>query len=331
MAVPTITSVTPATGPVGGSNFVVVVGTGFQVPPAVPVSGPTSPQPPTVRAKFDTEVSARVDVISATEMHVTVPPWRGAVPNDALATAIPPVALTVENIDSMGVLVPGETVTAPAAYTYIRPDLRAPAIAQPWARVTAELVLLLRRQVLPNVSHTTHVDYSNPGEAVIAVSKLPALIVEGPRITRDAERWDNETIDTVVGDVESRRQPPYIGKLQYTVIGASDGALELLNIEASIIECFERIKFLEPDVDPADPSLGRLRLFLQLTQPPQTVAVPSDSNVRVFTFECEVRGVAVAFDDAYESGKTIDDTEQQVQQFDPEDPFAVVVVETITS
>src|SRR3990172_7365086 len=114
MAVPTITSVTPNSGPTAGRLLVAIAGTNFQLSPTPP-PGPTNGiLAPTVRVLFGTELAVNVAVVSSTKLYCYIPSGDDG-----------PVDVTVTHLDPLGVPIVGETVTAVAAFTYTRVLLTA--------------------------------------------------------------------------------------------------------------------------------------------------------------------------------------------------------------
>lgn len=308
MAVPTFTSVTPAFGPVGGGNVLKIIGTNFQLPAAQPASGPSVVQPPSVAVTIDGRGALFVDVISTTELAIAAPPFHGQPTDDP----IPVVSIVVSNIDTSGVLIPGEIVTAAGSYTYKRPVIHDNALdptapQSPYTLVSAALITALRRQIISNVSQTTHVDYGEPGVLEITVGKIPAIVIQGPTITRDVARWHSESIAVDNGNgTFSIRKPPFVAKMTYTLVGITDNEREYMNLVGSLQECFERNKYLAVDIDLYNPNAGRVNLVLELTQPPTSTNAPSENNIRTFAAVCEVRGVEVQeiepVDRTYNSG-----------------------------
>jgi len=328
MPTPTFTSVTATKGPVGGDFIVKIVGTNFKLPPVQTVYGPTVPLLRSVSVKFGGEEALMVDVLSTTELVVSVPPYRGIAADDELL----PVAIRIANIDLLGVEIVGEYVVESGAFTYIRPAIHdAPATANvppaPYTAITAALITMFRRQVFANVVQTTHVDYAEPGIMSISVSKIPAIILQGPAVARDLERTHNEPklVENVDGTF-SYLQPPTIEKLSYTIIGVSDNERELVNIMGSIHDLFHRLKYIGVDVDPNNAAAGRVNLVLQLMQDPQITSAPSESNIRTFVAVCEIRGVEIyqtqAVDRMYETTAI----EVQAQQVDGATVEVVVVL-----
>src|SRR3990167_7876709 len=153
MAIPTFTSITPATGPTGGRNLVTIVGTGFRTWPAPPALGPVPPPPAfgpapataaPVRVTFDGEAALSVAVVSSTTLKVVAPPYRGnseaspTHPSDGSPPLpLPATDVIITNVDDAGVAIPGEMVTAADAYLYARTALLTPIAAeaqQVWRR-----------------------------------------------------------------------------------------------------------------------------------------------------------------------------------------------------
>lgn len=316
MAVPTITSITPAVGPTGGHNLVIIAGTNFHVPTPPLPAGPIAQVLDGVDVLFGSEPALRVEVVSSALLYVLAPAIHGQVYEDP----IPATSVTVTNIDANGEAVAGETVTANAAYSYRRPVIHSTSAAptakpSPFALVSASLTLMLRRQVITNVVQTTHVDYAEPGILSIAIGKVPGIIVQGPIISKDMERTHNEPleIDLNTGFI-GIKQAPFVCKMGYTFIGVTDSDQESMNLQGSLVECFTKGKYLSVQVDPLDPSQGRAELVLQMTQYPQATNAPSDSNIRTWTANAEVRGIEIYFDDVVEQMPTETEVNLEVQQ-----------------
>jgi len=319
MAIPTFTAVAPTKGPTGGGNIVTVTGTNFRLPLPQPLVGPSEPRNPSVAVEFDSEPAPNVDVISSTKLQVTAPPFRTAPTDDPLAA----VKLTIRNLDDAGLPIAGEFVTTlTTVYTYKRPIVHettdAPtARVSPFTMVSGALIAALRQHVFLNVVHTTHIDFSDPDTGVIAVSKIPVLIIQGPTVTRDLEYWHNETKEIDNGDgTFNRIMPPFVARLSYTLIGATNSEIEMINMIGSTIEFFERGRFLHVPFNIDDPSQGHADLVLHLVTPPQITSVASDHNIRTFTASCEVRGVEVSVEEPFAVAPLAPEGEVQYTQID---------------
>ena len=175
MATPFITKIDAATGPTGGRRIVKIWGGNFQLPPEPSLA--VSPVPkanPSVAVLFGTEPAREVRVMASSLLHVTTPAHdEGA------------VALTIKNIDQAGDDVPGESLTVSAAYTFSRPSFTRSGVGDQsnLTRMVRTFIEMLRREVLENVTQTTHTDFDDmtaDGANVAALSEIPGIVVSGP-------------------------------------------------------------------------------------------------------------------------------------------------------
>ena len=95
-------------------------------------------------------------------------------------------------------------------------------------RVIRQLLRELKRQVLGNVSATVSVDYDDTtldGLNVIAMAKVPSLVLSGPTLRPNRFYSANVAHEDVVGGVSGpelvRRKPPYTVDLVFTLTAAS--------------------------------------------------------------------------------------------------------------
>lgn len=291
MTVPTVGTVSPNTGRTGGRYLVGVVGTGFRLPAAPPLTGPAPVPPPSVRVWFiDTEGVAteaeRVDVLSTTQVYALAPSHDAGV-----------VSLRLDNVDANGATVAGESVTVPSAFTFKRPMLsgEARSAERILARVVRTFRKLLVREVIDEVSITIHTDFDalpEDGTSVIELAKMPSLLLVGPGMETNRFYSSNvkRTVDLEDGGFAELR-PSRTVDLSFTLLGVSEFTQELLNFAQETTAFFERNPWLYVDRDPADPSKGRVRYELAMTTVPGTASQPNESNVRQFSGACVIRGV----------------------------------------
>lgn len=290
MAVPTISSLSPTSGVTGGRFLVVVQGTNFQLPAAPPATGPAPKPPASVRAWLVaadstlTEVE-RVDVVSATQLHVLVPSHDPGV-----------VALRVDNVDASGTTIPGETVTLANALTLRRPMLSGEAATAEriLARVVRTLLRAVKREVMENVALTVHTDFdATPADGLntIEIAELPSLVFVGPQLTNNRFYSSNVPRQVTVPGGFATLRPSRCVDVGFNLLAASESVLELLNIQQEVAAFFERNPYLYVQRDPADASAGRVRYELALTSDPQSGNTPNESNVRQFSAALVVRGV----------------------------------------
>lgn len=210
------------------------------------------------------------------------------------ALAIGAYDVVVENIDDLGVLIPGETVTAANAYTFRRPDLGQESEL---ARVFRTFIRMLKRQVLENVSFTTHTDF-DPTTAdtlnLAYVQRLPAVVLANIETPDDPEYRIEYDQDIQVGaDRFVDRRAPAVVMLKLDLIGVSDNPVEILNLLNVLRVFFRKNPYLLHDRDPADLSKGKVKYDLEyaFAGPASVVHQGENSNVESFVAEVKVRGI----------------------------------------
>jgi len=126
--------------------------------------------------------------------------------------AVGVVDVELWNLDATGDPIPGETVVIAGAYRFARPTVAGEADL---TRVIRQLLRELKRQVLANVSATVSVDYDDTtldGVNVIAMAKVPSLVLSGPTLRPNRFYSANVAHEDVVGGVSGpelvRRKPP---------------------------------------------------------------------------------------------------------------------------
>jgi hypothetical protein len=317
MAIPTISAITPNTGPVGGYAFTIITGTNFNLVTPQADTGLVVIFPPTISVTVNGSPALEIEQISATELWILTPQLLGQPVEDP----IPAIDIVITNLDIHGNPIGGETVTATGGYTYRRPVIHstsgnATARPHPFTLITSALVLALRREVFINVVQTTHVDYAEPDVMSLAIAKVPSLVVQGPNITKDLDYTHNEQDEiTIDANTTNIKQPPDVLRMGYTFICVTDNEAELLNIMGSFQLFFMKGKWLNVNVDPLDLSQGSVNLVMQLTQFPQATTTPSDNNLRVWVAAADIRGVEVHLDEYAGQVYTTESLGLEVQQF----------------
>lgn len=270
MAVPTLTAITPTSGPTSGGDLVRMTGTGFAAQVAVTFGGA-----PAVVLAVRAEAGAFV----------------ADVRTPAHAEAV--VDVTLRNLDAAGAPVPGEEAALVGAYRFLRPRIVQEADL---TRLVRALLREFKRQVIANVSMTVSVDYDDTtidGMNVVAISKLPSLVLSGPRVAENRFFSTNEPHEDVVpgpaGPEILRRRPPLTVDLVFTLTAASDRTVELLNLMAAVATFLNRNRWVELPRDPGDPSAGDVRWEMDPEGDFQT-RLDGPDDVRAFTCGFLVRG-----------------------------------------
>jgi hypothetical protein len=206
------------------------------------------------------------------------------------------VDIEVFNLDSAGAPIPGEHAIAPLAYCFERPAIVREADL---TRVVRQLLRELKRQVVANVSTSVSVDYDDvaaDGPAVIAMAKLPSLVLTGPTLRQNrfysANAAEYDVVDSPSGLQAIRRKPPMTVDLVFGVTAASNRTAELFNLIGAVATFLNRNRWLELLRDAADVSKGTVRWELDADGDFRTQLASRD-DVRVFTCGLVVRGFDV--------------------------------------
>lgn len=250
MAVPTIATVSPNAGNPTGGQLIEITGTNFQIPAAAPASGPVPAAAPTVEVLFGGVASPRVAVVSATRLYVVVPKQKMPVVSGATQGTYL-VDVEVRNIDSSGVLIPGETVTSADAYTYNRPDISTSSEA-PLTNLIRQLLQTLKSEVIPNVSFSVHTDYdSATATAAVDDATAPGIVLIGPSLTRNTLYTDNAPteIEVALGEYGRGRRPIHFD-IGFDIIVIAKYDMHLVNLISLITTVLDRnsaFQFVCPD------------------------------------------------------------------------------------
>ena len=273
MALPTLSSVQPAAGPSSGGDLVRLVGTDLA---------------DRVRVLFGGE---RAEVLSVRdETGLRVVDLRTPI------HAVGVVDVELSNLDAGGDPVPGESVVLAGAYRFSRPTVAREADL---TRVIRQLLRELKRQVLGNVSATVSVDYDDTtldGLNVIAMAKVPSLVLSGPTLRPNRFYSANVAHEDVVGGVSGpelvRRKPPYTVDLVFTLPAASERTAELFNLMVAVATFLNRNRWIELQRNPSDAARGTVRWELDADGEFRTQLAGKD-DVRAFTCGFVVRGFDV--------------------------------------
>jgi len=290
MAVPTVSTVTPATGNAGGGALLDVVGSNFAL-----FTGPASGQSGTYTARVKVTVggveATGVRVYSATHLTAVVPAYTGSVDLDTFAA----VAVAVANLDANGVEISGESASKAAAYTYRRQPLRGPTLdlEPPLVRITRQLTQMLKAQILADSGVAVHTDFSKDGISVKDAGQ-PALLLQGPSCSDDPyqERTPDYEEPQPDGSVLEHCQAK-VHRLEYQIEIDSDNHQEAGALSAAVQQFFHRNVYLTMTADV--PASTSLRLPMTLLGDVSHTTGHLESNVRLIRARFEVRRVPVLY------------------------------------
>ena len=310
MAVPTISGISPNTGPAAGEDLITITGTNFRLY-TPPTSGNINTDAPVyVKVTFGGVAAISVAVNAATTLIVEPPMY----PGDPDQESFPAVDVVVQNLDDDLVVIGGELVTETAGYTYARDPLRQPTLLleSPFVRITRKLLQWLKIQTLLRSSARTHTDYS-PDGIMLAQAGVPSVHLMGPNVSDDAAGWENPDIEELQGDGSYLTYPnPIMHTLDYELIGQSDSTIEFLTLMGLANKFFRRNPYLVIAGDV--PSSSEVRMPLIMTSEPSATAGSANANLHSFSCTFEVRRVPVLYLPAHSMSQPVDTMELQTQK-----------------
>jgi hypothetical protein len=224
MAVPSIVTVNPTQVSTLGNSLIEILGFDFREPdPPTPDIIPVPEPGPTVQVLFGTTEALRVDVATGGRLIVLLPPL-----------AEGDYDVTVNNLDNDGVPIGGETNTKTDGLKSLYEDL---TVESELTNLVRNLVLEFRKQIHPNVYNTVNTDFDEAPFQLQFIAKLPAVVLSGPELLRDALNdfagdFDTDDSDSGEPGVEftTRREPRRVN-LGFDIIVISDSTVELLNLQ----------------------------------------------------------------------------------------------------
>lgn len=180
MAIPTITDITPSTGPAGGRTAVKITGTNFAIPPDPPANTHWAQ---TVQVLFNGVPAEQVLPYGDDLVACVVPPYLGSFLITDPPTNSVQVDVTLKNLDpDTGEPVSGEEVTVVDGWTYTRGAVTDNDVLN-W--VSDYFGLHMQRQTIDNiVVMAAHPDWDpDQGTYSVEIQKVPAIVLV-PRVER---------------------------------------------------------------------------------------------------------------------------------------------------
>ena len=324
MAVPTIAAITPNAGPAGGRRIITVTGTGFN-------TSTTSGKTLLLEVDGITVPFEKLGVTSDTELHFELPAYRGKGVT-ALADILGAVDVKITNIDGNEDPIPGEEVTAVAAFTYVRDSIRNPEATeenQCYRAVIVEVIETFARQVLANTAIGTSVDYGEFGSISAMDAKLPAIALVGPRFGENFEvrhQWADLPADALGGTPElfATRWPAFVTDLEFDMVIGANRRRETYALVQAVTRMFQRTPWIEIPVTPGDQSGPRHQFPLHLLSAPNISFQEMNSDLITASGLFQVRWVPDRLPDGSALNYSVIDG--QLQIVDPNDPNVVIEV-----
>lgn len=289
MAIPILSTVSPAIGPTGGGEVARLTGSGFAPQVAVRLAD----QPAEVLSVWEEAGMSVADVRTP-------------------ANAEGVVDVHLQNLDAAGAPVPGEEALLPSAYRFLRPRL---ATQSDLTRLVRTLLRALKQQVIESTSIAVSVDFrdAETGDLeLVSVTRLPSLALSGPRVAENRFYALNEGREDVVsgpaGPELARHRPTYTVDLAFTITAASDSTVELLNLMAAVGTFLSRSRWIEMDRDPDDPGRGTARWEMDPDGDFRT-RLDGPDDVRAFTCGLVIRGFDLDEGQTLDRGRAVDGVE----------------------
>ncbi len=285
MAVPSIISIVPSIGSTIGSELIEVKGNDFQLPPAPPPTGVVPVAAPTVEVTFGGVSATAVFVITPGRLLVQTPKH-----------AEGDVDVVVNNIDTDGDVIPGETVTEVDGFKFLFPNL---AVEADLTALVRQVLQFFKTYLHPNVSLTVHTDYdssTSDGLNITEVAEFPHIVLIGPELveSRFYSLNENSVVSEVGGAFDIQRESRTVDA-GFDVLLLSDNTQELLNLTHHIVELFHKIKFFAfsrpiPNPDCSDETF---ELDIQAGEQFRWDSDPNESNVRQVRGAFIIRGFTI--------------------------------------
>ena len=300
MGVPSVTAVSPSSGPTGGRTYVELTGTNFVVLP-VPTTFPAEVLDARVSVQFRQTVvrkgvstvvtrdATNVEVDATTHLSCLIPVGDHA-ENDAALTA----DIIVKNLDEDGDPIAGETVTKLAAYSYSLPSL---AVESDYVRILRALIQEFKRQVCEETVLTTETDWdddTSDDAHETPEPTLPSITLIGPRLSETDVRQSAETLKVQSGLTWKDYRPGRVKDCEFDIVLATGGSAAMtqgLNFCVQVVEFFRRNPYLVVPLNPANLALGNGELELELLADPDADGLPNLDNIRSFRGSFVLKGV----------------------------------------
>jgi hypothetical protein len=282
---PVLLSVEPNAGPTSGGDLVHLRASGVGERVQVSFGGVLA------------EVLSLHTEVGAVSVHVRTPPQTAGI-----------VDLRLENLDASGQPIAGEFAVLAAAYRYQRPRLVEEATL---TRLVRQLLRDLKQQVLANVSLSVNLDFDDTPEDgldVIALGKLPSLVLTGPRLRLNRFYATNVPVERVVAgpsglDIQ-RQRPPLTVDVEFSLTGASTSTIELLNLTTSLAAFLNRTRWMSLLRDPSQPDSGTVRWEMDALGELRTDLDGKD-GVRAFSWGLVIRGFDLDEDLPLDFGRAV--------------------------
>lgn len=188
-------------------------------------------------------------------------------------------------------------------------------------RLVRTLLRRIKGHVLENTSISVSVDYDDTvgdGLDIVALSKLPALVLMGPRLSENRFYSTNQLTEVQQEgtNLVDRLTAPYTADLIFTITAASNRTVELLNLMAAFVSFLNRNRWLELPRELDNPTSGVVRWELDRDGDFRT-KLDGPDDVRAFTGSLVIRGFDVDEGMVFETSRLVEETELETDLIIP--------------
>lgn len=165
-----------------------------------------------------------------------------------------------------------------------------------FTRMVRTVLHNLKVDVLENTSLSVSVEYDDTAEDglnVVALAKLPALVVTGPTLAENRFYSVNQIRELDIPDSPNQlvnlQGPPLTQDLRFALTGAADTTTQMLNLLNAVSGYFNRNKWIVMPRDPDAPDSEEVRWELDFDTKARTNLEGPD-DIRAFVAGFVIRG-----------------------------------------
>lgn len=165
-----------------------------------------------------------------------------------------------------------------------------------FTRMVRTVLQTLKVDVLENTNISVSVDYddtADDGLSIVALAKLPALVVTGPILAENRFYSINQIreldIPNSPNHLVNLQGPPLTQDLRFALTGATNTTVQMLNLLSAVSGYFNRNKWLVMPRDPKTPNSEEVRWELDFDTEVRT-SVDGPDDIRAFAAGFVIRG-----------------------------------------
>lgn len=169
-------------------------------------------------------------------------------------------------------------------------------IESDFTRMVRTVLQNLKADVVENTSLSVSVEYDDTAEdglSIVALGKLPALVVTGPVLSENRFYSINDIREFDIPDSPNQllnlQGPPLTQDLRFTVTGAANTTTQMLNLLGAVAGHFNRNKWISMPRNQSDPDAEQVQWELDFDTEVRT-SLDGPDDIRAFTAGFMIRG-----------------------------------------